>query len=136
MSVCRAIAHCGSGPAQEIDPREIDSLLAQKDNLLWLDIQDPGQAEIDLLRKQAGYGRLAAARRAPQHDRSEAAARDHSCERAVALQQMILADDLIQTLRTQAVRERPRRGLVEQPWSGRDACRAASRLATHPDTVI
>jgi magnesium transporter len=59
MSVCRAIAHCGNGPAQEIDPREIDSLLAQKDNLLWLDIQDPGQAEIDLLRAEFRFHELA-----------------------------------------------------------------------------
>ncbi len=59
MSICRAVAHCGESTAREVDPREIDTLLAQKGNLLWVDIQDPGKADIDLLRDEFHFHELA-----------------------------------------------------------------------------
>jgi magnesium transporter len=59
MSQMRAIAHCGEGAAQEIDPRQIDTLLAQHSNLLWLDIEDPTPDDIELLRVEFRFHELA-----------------------------------------------------------------------------
>jgi magnesium transporter len=59
MSQTRAVAHCGDGAAQEIDPQHIKTLLTQRGNLLWLDIEDPGREEIELLREEFGFHELA-----------------------------------------------------------------------------
>ncbi len=59
MSICRAVAHRGNSPAREVDLREIDTLLADKENLLWLDIQDPTPEDIELLREEFRFHELA-----------------------------------------------------------------------------
>jgi magnesium transporter len=59
MSQTRAVAHCGDGAAQEIDPRQIAELLAQQGNLLWLDVEDPTREDIELLRAEFAFHELA-----------------------------------------------------------------------------
>lgn len=59
MVKTRAIAHGPDGATREIDPRQIDTLLHEPGNLLWLDIEDPSPEAIDLLRAEFGFHELA-----------------------------------------------------------------------------
>ena len=70
--------------------------------------------EIGAVRQQACDRGLAAAGRPPQDHRGELPARDHSSDRAIRAEQMILPHDLAEALRPQAVGERPRRLVFEK----------------------
>ena len=49
----------GRGWQEEVDPGCIGEVLSSRDNLLWLDIVDPGPAELELLRREFGFHELA-----------------------------------------------------------------------------
>jgi hypothetical protein len=72
------------------------------------------EMQVDLLRDQARERGLAAARRAPQDHRGDLPRRQHAPDRRIRADQVILADDLLQALRAQAVGQRPRRLCFEQ----------------------
>ncbi len=59
MSICCAIAQFANGVTKEIDPQEIDAVLAEKGNLLWLDVQDPDKPDLEMLREEFGFHELA-----------------------------------------------------------------------------
>jgi magnesium transporter len=59
MAKIRAIARCPDEPAREIDPAAAKALLADSNNLLWLDIEDPTDTEIGLLRREFAFHELA-----------------------------------------------------------------------------
>ena len=60
--------------------------------------------------EQAGDGGLAAARRAPQDQRGQRAARQHARQRAVGAEQVVLPDHLVERARPQPVGQRARAG--------------------------
>jgi hypothetical protein len=71
---------------------------------------------------------LAAAGRTPEDHRGDLAVLQHAADRRLGADQMILADDLLELARPQAVGQRPRRVLLEEArhlsaprwsWSGR-----------------
>ena len=64
------------------------------------------EAHADSIGEQPRDGGLARARRPPQDHRGELAGGDHSSDRAVGAGQMLLADDLVQRPRTEAIGER------------------------------
>ena len=67
-------------------------------------------------REQAGDGRLARAWRPPQDHRGEAARGNHPADRALGARQMILADNLAQRRRAQAIgQRRVGRGRLDLP---------------------
>jgi magnesium transporter len=53
------VAHLADGTTREIDPSTIDSLLRQHTGLLWLDVQDPDDQDITMLRQEFGFHELA-----------------------------------------------------------------------------
>jgi magnesium transporter len=59
MSQCQAVARLADGAAREIDPSTIDELLRDHRSVLWLDVQDPTDDDIDLLRREFGFHELA-----------------------------------------------------------------------------
>ena len=59
MAELRAVAHLPDGTAEDVDPATIDALLGHGGALLWLDVQDPADAEIALLREEFGFHELA-----------------------------------------------------------------------------
>jgi magnesium transporter len=59
MSELRAVAHFPDGTAGDVDPISIDGLLRGGGALLWLDIQDPTESDIALLRAECGFHELA-----------------------------------------------------------------------------
>src|SRR5688572_20950406 len=42
-----------------VDPSRIGELLADRSNLVWIDVRDPGPAEIETLRRELGLHELA-----------------------------------------------------------------------------
>jgi magnesium transporter len=58
MSQVRAVAHRGDGAASEVDPQDIDVLLAERGTLLWLDIQDADTSDLELLRSEFSFHEL------------------------------------------------------------------------------
>jgi len=67
MSPCRAVARLLDGKVSPIDPSSINGLLRNDSTPVWLDIQDPGETDIALLREEFGFHELSledAARRA------------------------------------------------------------------------
>ena len=82
-------------------------------------------------REQTSERGLAGAGRPPQDDRAEPAAREHAPERRVRAEQMVLADQLVESLRPQPVSER---------LTGCDGAAAARGLGSreqiaHPPTT-
>lgn len=55
----RAIAHLRDGTVQEVDLASIDELLRDPRGLLWLDIQDPTQEDLNILREEFAFHELA-----------------------------------------------------------------------------
>ena len=56
QAILRAIACLEDGSINEkVSPDEINDFIANKDNLVWLDVQDPGESEVDLLLEQFGF---------------------------------------------------------------------------------
>jgi magnesium transporter len=49
----------GQGWQEAVDPGRVGELLSDRGNLLWLDICDPGPAELELLRREFGFHELA-----------------------------------------------------------------------------
>jgi magnesium transporter len=47
------------GPPEEVGIDRLGELLRDRNNRLWLDISDPGPAEVDLLRREFGFHELA-----------------------------------------------------------------------------
>ena len=92
-------------------PRRIEHLAqirhAGKDRRQRLEYQ------IGALRQKSGDRRLAAARRAPKDHRRQFAVRDHSADRGIGAEQMVLPDDLRQAARAQQVGQRMRRLVLE-----------------------
>ncbi len=96
-----------------------------------LEVGDAGKNRRDLLELQFGGvrqeprdRRLAGAGRPPEDERAERTRLQHAGERAVAPEQVILADDLAELARPQFVGERTRRpaiepGSREQAWPAR-----------------
>ena len=69
--------------------------------------------QIGALRQQPRDRRLAAARRAPKDHRRQFAVRDHSADRTIGGEQMVLTDDFRQAARAQPVGQRMRRLVLE-----------------------
>src|ERR1700751_2462304 len=82
----------------------------------FFQISDPGEDRRDLLKikigragKQARDGGLAGSGRTPEDQRAKRARLEHAGKRAVRTQQMILADDIGQSVGTKLVGEGARR---------------------------
>ncbi len=69
--------------------------------------------QIRALRQQSGDRRLAAARRAPEDHRGQFAVRDHSADRSIGGEQMVLTDDFREAVRAKQVGQRMRRLVLE-----------------------
>ena len=52
----------GQGWREESNPDSIGDLLSDRQNLLWLDICDPGPAELEWLQREFGFHELALVR--------------------------------------------------------------------------
>ncbi len=65
------------------------------------------EMELESGREQPRDGGLAGARRAPEHDRMRPSLRDHPSDRALGLEQMILAHHFGKRLGPQAIGQRP-----------------------------
>src|SRR5262249_48262626 len=48
-----------SGWNENVDTQQIDDLLGDHTNLIWLDVSDPGPKELELLRREFGFHELA-----------------------------------------------------------------------------
>ncbi len=59
MSLCRAIARLPDGKVSPVEPSAIDELLPNEQTPVWLDIQDPTEADINLLRDEFSFHELA-----------------------------------------------------------------------------
>ncbi|MSQ23314.1 MAG: magnesium/cobalt transporter CorA [Chloroflexi bacterium] len=59
MSERHAVAHLRDGTVKEIDPDTILEVLAERGVVLWLDIQDPVEADLALLGAEFGFHELA-----------------------------------------------------------------------------
>ena len=93
------------------------------------------EIEVGALGEQAGDGRLACPRRPPEDQAGEPALRQHAADRAFGTEQVILADHVLDALRTQAVGERTGRfvgqsGGLEQVAHTPDLARRA--VGIHP----
>ena len=60
-----------------VDPAEIDELLTQKDTFLWLDLQNPQEHDIELLREEFKFHRLAIEDATRHHERPKLEAFDN-----------------------------------------------------------
>jgi magnesium transporter len=60
---------CGRGPAAEVAVDRLAELLRDRDNRLWLDITDPGPAEVAQLRATFGFHELALEDMVRPHER-------------------------------------------------------------------
>src|SRR4029077_11262018 len=98
-------------PGLTAQPRRVEHFLEIGDagedrgNLLEIKIRRP--------RQKPRHRGLAGARRPPEDQRAERARLQHAGERAVGAEQMVLADDVAELVRTQLVGKRPRRFAVE-----------------------
>jgi magnesium transporter len=59
MSIQRAIAHRPDQTPLEVDCTTIDTIIADPQALLWLDIEDPAEADIAMLREEFHFHELA-----------------------------------------------------------------------------
>jgi len=64
-----SVAGAGQGCQLDVDPERAAELRANPKNRLWLDIVDPGQDQIDYLRRQFGFHELALDDVAGRHQR-------------------------------------------------------------------
>ena len=71
--------------------------------------------KIRFQRQEPRDGGLAASGRPPQHHRGDAPVGDHSPDRPVGAEKMILAQHLVEPRRAQPIGERPGRVRLEQP---------------------
>jgi magnesium transporter len=55
----RALTRFGTGPIKEIDPSHIDAHIKRAGTVLWLDIEDPEDADVQLLREEFEFHELA-----------------------------------------------------------------------------
>ena len=53
------VDRCDQSAPAEVDVDRLGELLADRENRLWLDISDPGPAEVELLRREFGFHELA-----------------------------------------------------------------------------
>ncbi len=60
----------GQGWQAEVDPSRLGELVADRDSQLWLDICDPGPAEVELLRREFGFHELALEEVTKPHERT------------------------------------------------------------------
>ena len=58
------------GPPVEVGLDRLGELLADRKSRLWLDISDPGQAEVALLRREFGFHELALEDVTKPHERT------------------------------------------------------------------
>jgi magnesium transporter len=58
-----------SGWKENVDPQQIDELLGDHTNLIWLDVTDPGPTDLELLRREFGFHELAIEDVASAHQR-------------------------------------------------------------------
>jgi magnesium transporter len=60
VGVVRTLLHRADGGFDPtVEPRAIKTLLSRDGSVLWLDIQDPGPADVELLRQEFGFHELA-----------------------------------------------------------------------------
>jgi len=75
MGTMRLVVDAGEREAPaEADPGRLGELLAHPGNRLWLDIADPGPAEVELLRRELGLHELALEEVTRPHERPRCAA--------------------------------------------------------------
>jgi len=60
---------CGRGPTTEVGVDRLGELLRDRENRLWLDITDPGHAEVSFLRDTFGFHELALEDMVRPHER-------------------------------------------------------------------
>src|SRR6476646_2003449 len=60
---------CGRGPTAEVGVGRLGELLSDRENRLWLDITDPGPAEVAFLRESFGFHELALEDMVRPHER-------------------------------------------------------------------
>src|SRR6185295_10915847 len=53
------VESCDQGTPAEVEINRLSELLPDRRNQLWLDISDPGPAEVALLRREFGFHELA-----------------------------------------------------------------------------
>src|SRR6266508_207163 len=58
MSPCRAVARMPDGNVSTVDLSRIDELLVDQGSAVWLDIQDPAESDINVLRQEFGFHEL------------------------------------------------------------------------------
>jgi magnesium transporter len=72
MAVSRTLLyHAESGFDESVKPESISELLPDERNVLWLDIQDPGEGDIELLRREFGFHDLALEDVVRRHQRAK-----------------------------------------------------------------
>lgn len=49
------VCHTNGSFAGDIEPAEIDNLLSDRDNIVWFDIRDPNDHDIEILRSEFGF---------------------------------------------------------------------------------
>ena len=59
----------GQGKPAEVSADRLHDLLADRENRLWLDISDPGPAEVEILRREFGFHELALEEMTKPHER-------------------------------------------------------------------
>lgn len=70
MGTMRLVVDGGEGALpSEVGVERLDALLAAPENRLWLDVSDPGPAEVDLLRRAFGFHELALEEVTTPHER-------------------------------------------------------------------
>jgi magnesium transporter len=58
MPPCKAVARLDNGKVSPVEPSAIDRLLRDQTTPVWLDIQDPADSDIELLRDEFGFHEL------------------------------------------------------------------------------
>ena len=94
----RALARLAPAAGDLEDLLEVGDAGEDRRNLL--------EMKVGLARQQPRDGGLAGARRPPEDQRTERAGGEHPRQRAVGTEQMVLADDVVQPLRPQAIGKR------------------------------
>ena len=90
---------------------------------------DLHEGEVGGVGEEAGDGGLADAGRAPEDDGAEVALGEHPAERGVGAEEVVLADDLLEPARAEAVGERARRLRGRARGGGAFAGRGSKRSA-------
>jgi magnesium transporter len=70
MGTMRLVVDAGEeGLPAEVGADRLGELLAKRENRLWLDISDPGPAEVELLRREFGFHELTLEEVTKPHER-------------------------------------------------------------------